>query len=178
MGGLRTGRAGARTGGSRSVCQGFGRAVPSLSDAAAGSSAGASGAQFEQRPRNTIDADAPSSSVDALPANTRNETFTVRWTGDDGSGSGIAGFDIFVSDNNGPFWLWLDDTTETSAAYSGEVSKPASLDNLIERMARNEFDLIAVGRALLQDPEWAVKIREGRNDELMDFSKEALTTLS
>ena len=67
---------------------------------------------------------------------------------------------------------------EFTAAYAGEISKPASLDNLIERMARNEFDLIAVGRALLQDPQWAVKIREGRADELMDFSKEALTTLS
>jgi len=67
---------------------------------------------------------------------------------------------------------------EFTAAYAGEVSKPASLDNLIERMARHEFDLIAVGRALLQDPQWAAKIREGRADELMDFSKEALATLS
>ncbi|MEM9618557.1 MAG: NADH:flavin oxidoreductase [Pseudomonadota bacterium] len=67
---------------------------------------------------------------------------------------------------------------EFTAAYAGEVSKPASLDNLIERMARNEFDLIAVGRALLQDPQWANKIREGRNGELMEFTKEALTTLS
>ena len=66
---------------------------------------------------------------------------------------------------------------EFTAAYSGEVSKPASLDDLIERMERKEFDLIAVGRALLQDPQWAEKIRQGRNDELMEFTKEALTTL-
>lgn len=67
---------------------------------------------------------------------------------------------------------------EFTATYAGEVSKPASLDNLIERMARKEFDLIAVGRALLQDPQWANKIREGRTDQLMDFSKDALTSLS
>ena len=67
---------------------------------------------------------------------------------------------------------------EFTAAYSGEVSKPASLDNLIERMARNEFELIAVGRALLQDPEWVAKIRDGRADELLAFSKDALATLS
>ncbi len=66
---------------------------------------------------------------------------------------------------------------EFTAAYSGEVSKPASLDNLVARMERNEFDLIAVGRALLQDAQWANKIREGRNDELMEFTKDALATL-
>ena len=67
---------------------------------------------------------------------------------------------------------------EFTAAYGGEVSKPASLEALVERMERGEFDLIAVGRALLQDPEWATKVREGRNDELMDFSIDALKTLA
>ena len=67
---------------------------------------------------------------------------------------------------------------EFTAAYAGEVSTPASLDELIERLQKKEFDLIAVGRALLQDPQWAVKIREGRRDELMNFSKEALASLA
>lgn len=67
---------------------------------------------------------------------------------------------------------------EFTAAYSGEVSEPASLDNLVERLEREEFDLIAVGRALLQDPQWAVKVRDGRHDELMSFTKDALMELS
>ncbi|MEM9013615.1 MAG: NADH:flavin oxidoreductase [Pseudomonadota bacterium] len=67
---------------------------------------------------------------------------------------------------------------EFLAAYSGETSSPQNLDELINRMERGEFDLIAVGRALLQDANWAKKIREGRTDELMAFTKEALTTLS
>jgi 2,4-dienoyl-CoA reductase-like NADH-dependent reductase (Old Yellow Enzyme family) len=67
---------------------------------------------------------------------------------------------------------------EFTASYAGEVSKPASLDNLIARMERGEFDLIAVGRALLHDPQWANKIREGRTSELMEYTKDALTTLS
>ena len=67
---------------------------------------------------------------------------------------------------------------EFTAAYAGEVSKPASLDDLIARMERREFDLIAVGRALLQDPQWANKIRDGRTGELMEFTKEALATLA
>lgn len=66
---------------------------------------------------------------------------------------------------------------EFTSAYAGESSTPESLDNLVERMEREEFDLIAVGRALLQDPDWAIKVQEGRTDDLQTFTKEALTTL-
>lgn len=66
---------------------------------------------------------------------------------------------------------------EFTAAYSGESSEPASLDRLREMMAREEFDLIAVGRALLQDPDWVNKIRDGRTDELKTFTKDALGKL-
>ncbi len=69
-------------------------------------------------------------------------------------------------------------TGEFTAAYAGEVSEPASLDELLRRMERSDFDLIAVGRALLQDPHWAMKIKDGQHDELMSFSKDALATLS
>jgi 2,4-dienoyl-CoA reductase-like NADH-dependent reductase (Old Yellow Enzyme family) len=67
---------------------------------------------------------------------------------------------------------------EFVAAYRGETSKPASLDDLIRRLERGDFDLVAVGRALLADPAWVVKVRDGRHDELMDFSPKALGTLS
>ncbi len=67
---------------------------------------------------------------------------------------------------------------EFTAAYAGEISEPASLDDLVNRMDAEEFDMIAVGRALLQDPQWANKIRDGRAGELMAFSKDALMTLS
>jgi 2,4-dienoyl-CoA reductase-like NADH-dependent reductase (Old Yellow Enzyme family) len=63
------------------------------------------------------------------------------------------------------------------AAYGGEGSKPASLDELERRLERGDFDLVAVGRAVLQDPLWAVKVREGRRDELMDFERSAMATL-
>src|SRR5471032_858790 len=55
---------------------------------------------------------------------------------------------------------------EFVAAFAGEGSKPASLDELLRRLDRGDFDLVAVGRAILQDPEWAVKIHQGRNDDL------------
>jgi 2,4-dienoyl-CoA reductase-like NADH-dependent reductase (Old Yellow Enzyme family) len=37
--------------------------------------------------------------------------------------------------------------------------------------------MVAVGRALLQDPEWVVKIREGRHAELSAFDRSAMATL-
>lgn len=67
---------------------------------------------------------------------------------------------------------------EFIAAFGGAGSKPASLDGLIERLEREEFDLVAVGRALLADPNWVAKVREGRHDELQDFERSALMTLS
>ena len=67
---------------------------------------------------------------------------------------------------------------EFIAAFGGAGSRPASLDGLIQRMEREEFDLIAVGRALLADPNWVVKVRDGRQDELKDFERSAMMTLS
>jgi 2,4-dienoyl-CoA reductase-like NADH-dependent reductase (Old Yellow Enzyme family) len=69
-------------------------------------------------------------------------------------------------------------TGEFIAAYGGETSRPASLDELLRRLERGDFDLVAVGRALLQDAEWTVKVRQGRTDELMDFDRSAMATLS
>ncbi|NVZ72422.1 NADH:flavin oxidoreductase [Pseudomonas costantinii] len=58
-----------------------------------------------------------------------------------------------------------------------KVAQPASLEKLLERLNNDEFDLVAVGRALLVDPDWAVKVREGREGDILPFSREALTTL-
>ena len=68
-------------------------------------------------------------------------------------------------------------TGEFVAAFGGEGSKPAALDGLLTRLDRGEFDLVAVGRALLQDPDWVLKIRDGRTEELKNFERSALTTL-
>lgn len=57
---------------------------------------------------------------------------------------------------------------------TGAVSEPSSLDQLIERLEAGEFDLVAVGRALLMDPCWAEKVQDGREDELRPFDVSAL----
>lgn len=68
-------------------------------------------------------------------------------------------------------------TGEFLAAFRGEASAPASLDELMRRMDRGDFDLVAVGRPLLSDPYWVQKVRDGNTADLKGFSKEALTTL-
>jgi RHS repeat-associated protein len=67
---------------------------------------------------NTIDIDAPTASVNPLPATTTTLDIPVAWTGTD-PGSGIARYDVFVSVNGGAFTLWLDDTTTTTDTYAG-----------------------------------------------------------
>lgn len=72
--------------------------------------------------RNTIDRDRPTSSVNPLPAVSTNPTFLVQWGGSD-TGAGIAGYDIYVAEDGGPFTLWLNNTTATSASFAGQDGK-------------------------------------------------------
>lgn len=62
-------------------------------------------------------------------------------------------------------------------AFAGQSSEPSSLDELVRRMDRGDFDLVAVGRPLLADPNWVEKIKNNRTSELKGFSKEALMHL-
>jgi 2,4-dienoyl-CoA reductase-like NADH-dependent reductase (Old Yellow Enzyme family) len=52
------------------------------------------------------------------------------------------------------------------------------LENLILRMEREEFDLVAVGRALLADPYWAAKVKRGDTEDLRSFDPKALQALT
>nr|WP_202538119.1 NADH:flavin oxidoreductase [Streptomyces sp. SID8379] len=63
-------------------------------------------------------------------------------------------------------------------AFQGQGSPVKGIDNLLDRMEAEEFDMVAVGRALLQDPEWAAKVLADRFDELKPYDADALKTLS
>jgi len=62
-------------------------------------------------------------------------------------------------------------------AFRQAGAEISSIDKLIEMMERGDFDLIAVGRALIVNPDWANKVRAGKLGELTPYSPEALTTL-
>ncbi|MFG3294578.1 NADH:flavin oxidoreductase [Streptomyces sp. NPDC048179] len=62
--------------------------------------------------------------------------------------------------------------------FMGEGSPVKGIDDLLDSLERDEYDMVAIGRALLQDPEWAAKVLAGRTDELTSYDAAALKTLS
>lgn len=56
-------------------------------------------------------------------------------------------------------------------------AEPASLDNLVQRMDNNEFDLVAVGRALIANPDWANKVKDNLHSELASYNSGMLKDL-
>ncbi|MDR6404010.1 MULTISPECIES: NADH:flavin oxidoreductase [Chryseobacterium] len=66
---------------------------------------------------------------------------------------------------------------DVMGAFAGQGSEKADLTELTRRMERGDFDLVAVGRALLQDPLWAKKIKEQNTEAILDFSAESLGVL-
>jgi 2,4-dienoyl-CoA reductase-like NADH-dependent reductase (Old Yellow Enzyme family) len=62
-------------------------------------------------------------------------------------------------------------------SFKGKSAQSTPLDGLLTRLERGEFDLVAVGRALLQDPAWLEKVRQNRVDQIADFTPAAFATL-
>ncbi|BAV66273.1 oxidoreductase [Sphingobium cloacae] len=52
-----------------------------------------------------------------------------------------------------------------------------SIVEAAKRVEREEFDLVAVGRGMIADPNWAQKVREGTFDELLAYDANMLRTL-
>ena len=57
-------------------------------------------------------------------------------------------------------------------------AEPASLDALVERMEKDEFDLVAVGRAMIANPDWANRVKAGELEQMRPFEKEQLMSLN
>ncbi|HWA31354.1 MAG TPA: NADH:flavin oxidoreductase, partial [Rhizomicrobium sp.] len=60
---------------------------------------------------------------------------------------------------------------------SADLDTGAHMGGLIKMLERGDFDLVAVGRALIVNADWPKKIREGHMDQLKPWSPEALATL-
>ena len=54
---------------------------------------------------------------------------------------------------------------------------PTSIDKAIDDITNYKYDLIAVGRALLSDHEWVLKMKEGRVNDVIPYTKDALLNL-
>ena len=53
-------------------------------------------------------------------------------------------------------------------------AKTASIDKALQDINEHKYDMVAVGRALLSDHEWVIKMKEGRLKDINPYSKESL----
>lgn len=60
---------------------------------------------------------------------------------------------------------------------SDDSAMVTGVDELIARMDRGEFDLVAVGRSLISNPAWPKQIQRGAWNELQPFNRSALGQL-
>ena len=68
-------------------------------------------------------------------------------------------------------------TGDMMQTFAGEPGKPQPVDDVARRIEQGEFDLVAVGRALVADPEWPQKIARGRVSELRNCTPQDLAPL-
>ena len=62
--------------------------------------------------------------------------------------------------------------------FGGAATGTQGIDELMKRLDADEFDLVAVGRALLADPAWALKVRDDRAGDITTFTRDLLQTLA
>lgn len=63
------------------------------------------------------------------------------------------------------------------SSFSGGSAKSTGIEELLSRLEDDEFDLVAVGRALLADPSWPTKIRENNIEAVIPFTPDCLARL-
>ncbi|MDB5575550.1 MAG: NADH:flavin oxidoreductase [Bradyrhizobium sp.] len=65
-----------------------------------------------------------------------------------------------------------------STLMGGETATPRAIADLVERLERQEFDLVAIGRALITNPDWPKMVASGHGASLNPFSVSALAQLT
>lgn len=69
------------------------------------------------------------------------------------------------------------DSDFISSMFENKGGSIARLDELLERMTADEFDLVAVGRALISNPDWVELIEAGKFEEMKAYEQQALLEL-
>ncbi|MCB1189812.1 MAG: NADH:flavin oxidoreductase [Leptospiraceae bacterium] len=64
-----------------------------------------------------------------------------------------------------------------TSSFRGQEATSTDLSELYKKLKDNEFDMIAIGRSLIGDPELVKKLKQGRDSEIRNFSKDDLKTL-
>ncbi|MGS2738526.1 NADH:flavin oxidoreductase [Sinomicrobium sp. M5D2P17] len=61
--------------------------------------------------------------------------------------------------------------------WNGEGASATGIEELVRRHERGDFDLVAVGRSILQDPNWVLKVKERQFEEIQTFDASSLKKL-
>ncbi|RYE60866.1 MAG: NADH:flavin oxidoreductase [Hyphomicrobiales bacterium] len=69
-------------------------------------------------------------------------------------------------------------TDMTASLSSAEPSLVADIDGVVDMLDEGAVDLVAIGRALLSDPNWARKVQFGHLDQIQPFSRNDLAALT
>ncbi|GAB2949280.1 hypothetical protein GCM10027048_12910 [Hymenobacter coalescens] len=97
---------------------------------------------------NILDAVAPTSRVAALPATSAQPEVQLTWTaGDDPAGSGLRRYEVFASQDNGPFVSVARDLTTTSYTFTGQPSSRYDFFTLASDSTDNQEALKTAGEA-------------------------------
>ena len=80
----------------------------------------AEGTDPTKEARNKIDADTPTSAITTPVGTQSRSSVNLAWQGSD-VGSGIVGYDLYVSDNGGAFTLAQSNIAGTSTTYAGQA---------------------------------------------------------
>lgn len=62
-------------------------------------------------------------------------------------------------------------------SFGGQEAGKADIQALLTRLDAGEFDLVAVGRALLADPAWAAKVKAGQDADIVGFTRAHMASL-
>ena len=71
----------------------------------------------------------------------------------------------------------LSSGSDFIASLGGRVADVANIDDLLDRLSQDEFDLVAIGRALVANPDWPAQLRKGTSGKLKSFEKDMLSDL-
>ncbi|BFM05615.1 NADH:flavin oxidoreductase [Halioxenophilus aromaticivorans] len=70
-----------------------------------------------------------------------------------------------------------DEFLPESANAGFKEASPVNFDELVERMENNEFDLVALGRSVIANPDWPKLVQAGKFDQLKPYEKRYLESL-
>jgi 2,4-dienoyl-CoA reductase-like NADH-dependent reductase (Old Yellow Enzyme family) len=109
--------------------------------------------------------------ADIIHASTRR-FFTPEWAG---STMGLAGWTKSMT--NLPVMacgsVGLDtDVMDNFLVRDANSTGEGGITELVNRFNDGEFDLISVGRAVIGDPDWVTKVREGRYRDILSFTRQ------